>query len=276
MISLTNSQIASYRDNGYLLIEDIIPLRLINRLYETTSQLLGKHDPSWDCDKDDHTPWHNPAFHQKMIQFRKDDPTEFGAMYDSAQSSIALQQITFYEAVTNAAATLLNQQDTGLSATGFMLRMDAPNDTRNRLQWHQESSYYTQNLCSDNGLVAWIPLQTLTLEHGPVCVCPKSHANGKLQIDATGDSNYGESEQFVVPQAHIDQFETMPVLAKPGDALLFHMDLFHMSGHNTSNEVRFTAGVRYHNMLANDFVPGRFKYVENPTVRKRLMQTAMS
>ena len=138
----------------------------------------------------------------------------------------------------------------------------------------RESSYYTQNLCSDHGLVAWIPLQTLSHEHGPICVCPQSHAVGKLQNDPSGKGEYGESQQYIVPAEHIARYKTTPVLAQPGDAVLFHMDLFHKSGHNASHEIRFTAGVRYHSMLTDDFVPGRLRYVENPAVRKRHLQGA--
>lgn len=274
MNDLTDSQIAAYRDDGFLIIRDIIPLRLIKRLYDATTHLFAKYDTSWDPSEEGHAPWHNPAFHQKMIQLRQDAPLEFGALYDSVQTSIALQQLTSHEAITNTAATLLKQEAIGLSATGFMLRMDAPNDTRNRLEWHQESSYYTQNLCSDHGLVAWIPLQTLSHEHGPICICPQSHAGGKLQNDPSGKGEYGESQQYIVPAEHIARYETTPVLAQPGDAVLFHMDLFHKSGHNASHEIRFTAGVRYHSMLTDDFVPGRLRYVENPAVRKRHLQGA--
>ena len=69
--------------------------------------------------------------------------------------------------------------------------MDPPTDDRNSLDWHQEASYYKQNLDPSHGIVAWIPLHDVRIAHGPVMVCPGSHREGLLEVPTSGKESYG-------------------------------------------------------------------------------------
>ncbi len=270
MIPLTERDVSSYHENGYVVVRGIVKPDAIRSLYLTTLNLFRKYRPAFAGGGADDDPWSDPSFHEAMIRFRQEAPELFGALYDSAQTSVALQQLCCDETLVRAAAVLLDEDETGLSTTGAMLRIDAPGDRRNRLEWHQESSYYTQNLSGEHGIVAWIPMQHLSLSHGPIMLCPGSHAIGKIPVESSGKEDDGTSEQYVMPAELIAQFETVSVQDRAGDAVLFHMDLFHRSGHNSSKEIRFVAGARYHRMLTADFVPGRLQYVENQIVRDQL------
>ena len=145
--------------------------------------------------------------------------------------------------------------DPALSASGHMIRMDVPLDTRNTINWHQEIPYYPQNTDGNNAAVMWFPLNRHTEEHGPVIVAPGSHKLGLVKLEHIPASNL-KSEQFIVPEEHRSKFTEFQVVIPVGDAVIFNMNLFHASGFNSSNQIRFSGTIRYHNMAANDWVPG--------------------
>ena len=65
--------------------------------------------------------------------------------------------------------------------TDVGIRLDAPKDNRNALEWHQDSSYYRQNESGKNGVVVWSPLiQDITLEMGPLEFLRRSQNIGTL------------------------------------------------------------------------------------------------
>ncbi len=266
-------ELSTYHEAGYVILRGIVKPDLIRTLYEATVRLLHKHSAVQITWSDEAAPWSDRAFHEAMMDLRQRAPEWFGALYDSAQTSVALQRVGCDGFLTRAAATLLGEDPSGLSTTGYMLRMDAPGDNRNRLEWHQESSYYRQNACSDHAIVAWMPMQNLSIDHGPIEVCPGSHRAGRIEVASSGKKDYRTSQQYEVPDDLVARHDVVPVLAQAGDAVLFHMDLFHRSGRNTSGEFRFTAATRYHRMLTEDFVPGRLQYLENRMIADRVGAT---
>jgi hypothetical protein len=242
-----------YQRDGWELVEGLVDLRRLDVLFETVASLLALHDglpaPTGG--------WSDGAFQGRMQRLRLEDPRAFGLLYDAVSVSAALASATTVPAVVDAASSLL--RDRVLAATGAMVRMDPPGDIRNRLEWHQECSYYTQNADPGNGLVVWFPLHDHQPEHGPVEVRTGSHVEGHIEPEAEAGGAL-VSEQYRVPDAYVEGYPSHAVVARPGDVLFFDMRLFHRSGINVSDEIRFSGGVRFHRMTSGDFTPGRFLY----------------
>ncbi len=174
------------------------------------------------------------------------------------------------------AGVLLGDSVAGFTSTGPMVRMDPPKDPRNSLDWHQEASYYKQNLVPAHSIVMWTPLHDVAVEHGPVVVCPGSHLPGLVEVPSTGKETYTASEQYRVPEERVREYEPFHVVARAGDVLFFHMCLFHRSGSNVSTRLRFVSGVRFHRMLTADFIPGRLIYKPNENVIAAYNQASAS
>lgn len=261
-----NRYLTEYNEKGFTLVPKLISDRARQRLFDTTIRVFHKYTPDVSIDELRSLSWEDPRFSDHLIRFRSKSPALFGAMYDSLQTCVALQQMMCEEPLLEMAATLAGDTMHGFSSTGQMMRMDPPHDTRNSLEWHQEASYYKQNLIPDHSLVVWTPLHDVAVEHGPVLVCSGSHKLGLLDVPSSGKENYTTSEQYRVPQDRLEAFEPFSVVASAGDVLLFHMNLFHRSGLNMSSVIRFVAGVRFHRMLTPDFIPGRLIYKPNESV----------
>ena len=248
-----------YREKGFIVVKNIVPLDHIHDLYQIVTDVLNKHCPELP-DFSKHEAWSDPLFNQAMLRFRTEKPQEFGFLFDTVQTSTALWRLATERKICEIAAELMYERESALSVTDLLLRMDAPSDMRNKLEWHQDSSYFRQNDRGENGCVCSMTMRDLTMDLGPLEILPGSHSVGRIEVASTGKNDVVTSEQYHVPLDYVQRFTPEHVMMSAGDAIFFNFDLIHRSGFNTSNFFRFTAIARYHRMLANDFKAGRLVY----------------
>ena len=242
-----------FRESGYFIAKSIISEKKINAVLETIFRIYFKYNPSSKL-RDLQEPWNSDLFHEEIIKFRKSDPKRFSLLYDSTQTSVSIMELLTSELIAKYSANLLDTKNNELCITEGMIRMDAPGDKRNIAGWHQEISYLR-----NSGLVIWIPLSDITPDLGPLQVCPKSHHEGELKVvqnkNLPGDASTVSVDE--VGPEYIAKYSIMDVEIKKGDVLFFDTELFHRSGVNTSNRMRFSCQVRHAINTAEGFVPFR-------------------
>ena len=253
-----------FRENGYFIAKSIISEKKINAVLETIFRIYFKYNPSSKL-RDLQEPWNSDLFHEEIIKFRKSDPKRFSLLYDSTQTSASIMELLTSELIAKYSANLLDTKNNELCITEGMIRMDAPADKRNTAGWHQEMSYIR-----NNGLVVWIPLSDITPDLGRVQVCPKSHREGELKVVQnknlpSGVSNVSDDE---IEPEYIAKYSIMDVDIKKGDVLFFNTKLFHRSGVNTSNRIRFSCNTHHAISTAEDFVP----FLETKTYNKFVLE----
>ena len=257
-----------FRENGYSIAKSIISEKEINAVLETIFRIYFKYNPSSKL-RDLQEPWNSDLFHEEIIKFRKSDPKRFSLLYDSTQTSVSLMELLTSELIAKYSANLLDTKNNELCITEGMIRMDAPGDKRNIAGWHQEISYLR-----NNGLVIWIPLSDITPDLGPLQVCPKSHHEGELKVvqnkNLPGDVSTVSVDE-VAPE-YIAKYSIMDVEIKKGDVLFFDTELFHRSGVNTSNRMRFSCQIRHAINTAEDFVPFRQTKTYSKSVLDQVIQ----
>ena len=258
-MTLTPEQHATYAREGFVVIPGLVPAKITEELCAATARTAQKLDPEFPDGLADCRDWNDARFQAALIDFRLRDRAGFGELYDTLQSNVALHMVFAVPEVVWAAASALGEEPSGLVGSGHMLRMDVPNDTRNALVWHQDNAHYVQNEDGDHGLVALVPMVDVSGRNGMIGVLPGSHKEGAVDHDDPGIAEHA-SQQLGVPQEVIDRYTEVPLEASAGDLILCHMDLVHRSGRNTSDGIRFTSGYRFHNALAEDFLPGRWVY----------------
>lgn len=263
--------VGNFKEDGYIIIKNIIPNRRIDTLLENISLLYCKFsNESEDEIKKLDAPFNHSIFHEKLIDFRKEEPELFGAIYDSLKTSVALNQVLMDDLVIENVAKFLNVTPSDLSISEPMCRLDVPEDKRNALSWHQERSFFPQNRDGLKGLVSWIPLSDVDEEMGAIHICPKSHEEGLLDLKIKKKENLLHTTQIPIPEEKIKKYEDIIVPLKKGDAVFFNMLLFHRSGVNVSNKVRFAIQGRFHTMTSEDFIPFDFVNYYNPFIKHKL------
>ena len=261
-----------YNKDGYVIMKNIIPISRINAVLESVFKQYCKYSDNEEGFESFDEPWNTELFHQKLISFRKSNPELFGAIYDTLKTNLALMNLVSDDNVTNCVSKLFDMKPSDFSVSDQMVRLDVPEDVRNIHGWHQERSFFPQNRSGLNGLVCWVPLNKATKENGAIHICVGSHKEGLLSTKREGKRDGSYTTQISVPEDYVKKYEDIMVETNVGDAVFFNMLLFHKSGKNISNELRFTIQSRYHMSTADDFIPYEFINYYNPFVKQKLLE----
>jgi len=105
--------------------------------------------------------------------------------------------------------------------------------------WHQDAWYFPFDRGPQVGI--WLAITEARVDNGPLYVLPGSHREPVHETvpDPRPHANYG----YVEIVDH-DTSGAVPVLMQPGDLLVFHSHLMHMSTDNQSHDLR--AAMVYH------------------------------
>lgn len=197
--------------------------------------------------------WLDKKFIDKMIIFRKNYKERFSAMYDSIKLSNQFKKIIYNSDLDLVAQKFLKTSYKNLTIRGIQLRMDFPNDKRNSYGWHQDNAYDHYNLSSKNGAVLWIPLIKTTKKNGTLILKVGSEDSSFKCSKRVKKGNKFESEQILVERKYLQKYKSKSVDCPKNAALTTYCGIFHKSGNNTSNDIRFTIVVRYNNQFSKDF-----------------------
>lgn len=240
--------INEYKELGFTVIKNIVPKKQLENImfslflnakkYSKLSNLNSSND-----------------LDSLLYTLRKKNKKNFGLLYDSMQTLSKLYQIFTTDLILKNVSNILSVNKNLITFTEPALRMDAPNDKRNSLGWHQDSSYCRQNLDGGNGVVLWLPVRKLTRDMGRLQFLSKSHKIGSLNIKRERQDKYS-SQQRLVSEELLKLENLTEIDLKLGDVLAMNLDLVHRSGINFSKKFRISIIGRYHNMISNDFKSG--------------------
>ena len=73
------------------------------------TKLYCKYSDDFDSFEGIDYPWRTEIFHEKLIEFRKTNPKDFGAIYDSLKTSLSLTQLASDDQVVENVATYHNE-----------------------------------------------------------------------------------------------------------------------------------------------------------------------
>jgi len=197
--------------------------------------------------------WLDKKFIHKMFIFRTNYKERFGAMYDSIQISNQFKKIIFNCNLDLIAQKFLKTSCENFNLREIQLRMDFPNDTRNSYGWHQDNAYDQYNLYSKNGAVLWIPLIKTTKKNGTLIVKVGSENSSFKCSKKISKGTKFTSEQILVEKKFLKKYRSKSVDCPKNAALTTYCGIFHKSGNNTSNVIRFTIVARYNNQFSKDF-----------------------
>ena len=216
---------------------------------------------------DDYKNLESQKLHDKLIEFRKNEPNKFGEMYDLLNISSVVRSIFYKEKFLKCFAETLNTNISNLYLNGFMWRLDSPFDKRNSLDWHQDSPYYQMTHPEYNAGVCWISITKNSKSNGTLKFIPKSHF--KLEPFKNQKMNKLKSEQYRLKINKHDKLKTKNLSGNFGDMSCLHMHLKHKSGLNSSSKIRMVIGCRFH-CTSKSFNVGKELYFFNSNGKLKL------
>ena len=266
---INKKDIDFFEKEGFLYIKNFLSKELITELNRSIifslDEVLKK--------KKLHKYFKYLKLNQKLIKFRKKYPVYFSEFFQTIQTIAYIYPPLVKKKVLLVIEQLLKVPKDYLTLTDVGIRLDAPSDTRNSLEWHQDSSYYRQNNSGVNGIVIWSPLiQNISKKMGPLEFLRKSHKIGTLMTPKKKSKNNLTSRKVKINknkiQKYLKNIEHFSI--NQGDVLLMNLDMIHRSGKNLSNKFRVTLLGRYHNSKSNDFNPGLnlYKYSDKNINKK--------
>ena len=235
-ILISNQQLESYQELGYLLIEDLVSqeevVALRNRLREYTHE--GRSTEGLQIQIEPRVQRGELKVEHIGDGIRKVDSL--------VQTDDLFQKLGLHENLLNVLIPILGS-DIKMFRNSLLLK---PPEVGSQKGWHQDSPYWAiepMELCS-----CWFPLDDATLENGCMMVIPKGHKLGALPHIAVTDD-------FVIDPNALEGLESVAVPMKAGSGLFFHSLIPHFTAPNRSQNWR--------RAIALSYMSSRSKYIGN-------------
>jgi ectoine hydroxylase len=253
--SLTEDQVASYEENGFLVIPDYLP-ELVSPLNEEIDSLkdrmAGAEELYTEPDSNALRTVFKPFAHSRLIDSVSRDPR-------------ILQPV---------------MQLLGSQAYIMQSRINVkPAFTGKSFPWHSdfETWHVEDGMPRMRALTAWIMLTENTAHNGPLYVVPGSHKRYISCAGRTGKDNYKTSlkrQTLGVPRQEtmrevLEDHDIVAVEGKPGSLVIHECNLLHGSPDNISADPRTILMFVYNSVLNRPVAPfggvePRPHYLSNP------------
>lgn len=242
---LTEEDAHQYREDGFLIVEDLYKDDLINSLrleiYDVFKQKFEQMGFEYK------TKQNGDVHAQSIFRFHDKHLKEYKAItLRGIQRLPEVYQVGSDQKLLDTVSTI------GLDFPAFstkpliMLHNDQTDTSEgiNKSPIHQDWRSIQGSL---NNVVVWIPLVDVPREIGPVEIIPASHKNGLLPTE--------EDEWYAhVQPEYVDESQFEPVPVNKGDAILFSSFLLHRSGNNETDHFRISLQYRFNDLSEKTFL----------------------
>ena len=225
--TLSAQEIQRFQDEGYLIIPGLLSEADVERVFAEITAVMAQR----------------PDVPEDLIQYepcmRDKDHTQTNELHVRKLFRMA-KHLTFFRELAQRPALLQTARDLlgpQVALVQTMLLMKPPEISGPKV-WHQDNGYFA--LRPPHCFGFWIACDPATEANGCMHIVPGSQRAG-LQPHAGPGDEFGLVEP---PAADI-----LPVPMQPGDALLFHCELFHYTPANRTTQRR--RALQYHYMAAD-------------------------
>jgi phytanoyl-CoA hydroxylase len=201
---LSQEQVGSYQERGYLIVEDVLSSDELKELREASGRLQEEREKTGGSDR--LAVIHNVALLDEAFMKAARHPVMLGAVSDLIGENLRLQHCK--------------------------LNWKPPARGAGKVEWHQDFPFFPH---SNYGLLAcMILLDDATVENGCMRVIPGSHKLGPV-------NHYDEDGNFAghcTDQSAFDGSEAVDLVVKAGSMTIHHCCTLHSSYPNNSDTPR--------------------------------------
>ena len=252
---------------GYQVIKNVIPKYFFKNHIQTLAHRFSDITNIKLKDKPFTNQKLSKEFSEHLIKLKISNPKLFGFLYDSIQSSVTLHSILTAEKLISMLSKVSGIPKALFSTSGHITRIDVPKDKKNIYSWHQETSYYRQNINSDHCYFIWIPFFNIKKNKGSIILAEKSHLDGYIKTKLKRKKLH--SDQRTIDNKILKKYKKYSPKMSMGDICICKFNLIHKSGIDNTNRVRLTAIGRYHFSKNPIFRPFRYTLKFNDLFLKK-------
>ena len=214
---ISDRDVAFYRENGYLLVEDLLDRSTLARMKEIIADLVSKakgvakHNDVYDLE-----PSHTPE--TPRVRRIKKPHVVHPVFWEFAKSAKVLEVVT----------RLLGPN---VRLHGSKLNMKDPK-YGSPVEWHQDWAFYPHT--NDDLLAIGVMLDDVALENGPLLLLPGTH-KGPVYDHHSEGRFCGAMDPTSV---NLPYDKAVAITGRAGSASFHHVRLVHGSAQNTSTKPR--------------------------------------
>jgi len=167
----------------------------------------------------------------------------------------AFADLAFHPSVLSRVAKLLDTKEVRLFADSLINKKPQLKNSKGIVGWHTDKAYWPT--CSSNQLLtAWIPLQDVTVEMGPLELISKSnHWQHSQELKSLFGFNKTDLKELHAKASELGYpVEKKLMTIKAGQVSFHHCDTIHCSTPNVSNKNRLALAVHFQGK-ANHYQP---------------------
>ena len=240
----TEEHLRQYREEGYCLVEDLIPGDLVEAARQRTME-IAEALPDW------------PAKHFQVL-----DPGRYtsegggplpGGIQHPARREEVFARIADHPRLTEAMAALLGGPVKRYTDQIGVKHAAVAEEQGSRSFFHQDSFYW--KIDPELGCNCWIPLTEVGVAASALAVMPASHRGWRLiehesyyddpPMGVREEDGFRPFKRHRVPPEQVDFAREKLIDTRPGDGLFFGNYTWHRSEPNCSGRTRAFYAIAY-------------------------------
>jgi len=231
---ITPAQLEQYREDGYVIINKLLPPEISGRLLERADGMLEGRYPSkgFKCGAASAETPDDPGRLIKQIAPLKTnyDPIP-DPVFESYKNNPVLKAV---------ARTLMECEDAQVFQQQVLCKDPG---SANATPWHQDEWYWRLAKLGHEAVTAWMPLLPTDAENGTMWLLPGSHRGRLLQHASAGGASKFQGIIETVPEEKM-----VPLELEPGDVSFHHRDMVHGAFSNSGKKRRVAIAQHYKSM----------------------------
>lgn len=215
---LTNAQIKQYRDEGYLVVDNVIEPQTLRELRRVTDEIVASaHGTQEHTDTLDLDPSHTPT----TPRVRRVKHPYFAHPF--------YRELAAHEGIMATLSQLIGPNIR--LRTGGKINLKLAGDGA-AVEWHQDWAFYPHT--NDDLLAVGVMLDDMDLENGPILMLPETHRGPVYNHHAEGKF----SGAIDLDACDLDFSKAETVTGRAGSISVHHVRLVHGSSANRSGKPR--------------------------------------
>lgn len=241
MLSLNAAQLAGFSEQGYLLLEDLIPDEIFGLVIADIEEGIERGLLEASEERRIQKTVAGEPFDRRFALIEE----EFGEAANVGRHVLlkSLKTAGMFGLMTHPVLLDLVESMIGseiLSHPQFNCQAKMPGEEISKVRWHQDLVYLDSDAEETPMVNLWIPLVDATEVNGCLEVISGSHKTGLKPHGRLSDTGRLDISKEHLPTGHV---AVCPV--RRGGVIVFHPRLVHRSGPNRSKKIRWSIDIRY-------------------------------